>query len=145
MGGPKTNPEFRDKVRYDHGNSSWRSGSTFCQSCKNVVNTKRNGWCWILPIPLETLVVLVCLFKFWGGGFGATVSHRMVPELEQRSARPVRSAGRFFLTKHAFPDKSDQPGAVPKPGFASIRVKEAANQVPTPNESIFEEHGSRGV
>ena len=51
----------------------------------------------------------------------------------------------FFVTKYAFPDKSDQPGAVPKPGFASIRVKEAANQGPTPNESIFEEHGSRGV
>ena len=50
-----------------------------------------------------------------------------------------------FFDKDAFPDKSDQPGAVPKPGFASIRVKEAANQVPTPNESIFEEHGSRGV
>ena len=69
----------------------------------------------------------------------------MVPELEQRGARPARSAGRNFLTKHAFPDKSDQPGAVPKPGFASIRVKETANQVPTPNESIFEEHGSRVV
>ena len=32
--------------------------------------------------------------NFWEGGFGATVSHLMVPELEQRSARPARSAGR---------------------------------------------------
>jgi hypothetical protein len=32
--------------------------------------------------------------EFWDGGFGATVSHLMVPELEQRSATPARSAGR---------------------------------------------------
>ena len=30
---------------------------------------------------------------FWDGGFGATVSHLMVPELEERSGR---AAGAFF-------------------------------------------------
>ena len=31
---------------------------------------------------------------FWDGGFGATVSHLMVPELEERSGR---AAGAFFI------------------------------------------------
>ena len=53
-----------------------------------------NGARRIPPIPLETLVVLVWLFYILDGGFGATVSHLMVPELEQRSTRPARSAGR---------------------------------------------------
>jgi hypothetical protein len=30
---------------------------------------------------------LVWLFNFWDGGFGATVSHLMVPELEERSGK----------------------------------------------------------
>ena len=71
-------------------------GSTFCECCENVVKTKQNGGRPIPPIPLETLVVLVWLFYILDGGFGATVSHLMVPELEQRSTRPARSAGRNF-------------------------------------------------
>ena len=91
LGAPNANQEFRDMITgILHGGG----GSTFPPMLKKGYETKQNGGRPIPPIPLETLKVLVWLFYFLDGGFGATVSHLMVPELEQRSMRPARSAGR---------------------------------------------------
>ena len=79
----------------DHGNSLWRHRKHFCanvaKSFKNQCETEGAGSHQSLWKPFRFWFGSL---TFWDGGFGATVSHLMVPELEQRSARPARSAGR---------------------------------------------------
>ena len=54
-------------------------------------------------------------FTFWDGGFGATVSHLMVPELEQRSARALPARNRSE-TDVPFPVKNKCATADSTPG-----------------------------
>ena len=81
--------------------------------------------------------------NFWDGGFGATVSHLMVPELEQRSARPARSAGRkneWILILFSKKWKSVTAVTWVRTSFL---LKVPATEVPTPNESFFEQLGDQ--
>ena len=79
---------------HDHGNPPWRHRKHFCakvaKSFKIQCETEGAGSHQSLWKP----------FRFWFGSltfgtevFGATVSHLMVPELEERSGR---AAGAFF-------------------------------------------------
>ena len=81
--------------------------------------------------------------NFWEGGFGATVSHLMVPELEQRSARPARSAGRKTVNFHIFLAKSGKSVTAVSRVRTSFLLKVVATEVPTPNESFFEQIGDQ--
>ena len=78
----------------DHGNSLWRHRKHFCanvaKSFKNQCETEGAGSHQSLWKPFRFWFGSL---TFWDGGFGATVSHLMVPELEERSGR---AAGAFF-------------------------------------------------
>ena len=60
------------------------------ECCESVINTMENGARRIPPIPLETLVVLVWLFKLLGRRFGATV---MSPHGARTGGAKRQSAG----------------------------------------------------
>ena len=81
--------------------------------------------------------------NFWEGGFGATVSHLMVPELEQRSATPARSAGRKNGQLSYFSAKSEKSVTAVTWVRTSFLLKVVATEVPTPNESFFEQIGDQ--
>ena len=81
--------------------------------------------------------------NFWEGGFGATVSHLMVPELEQRSARPARSAGRKNESIFIFSAKSEKSVTAVTWVRTSFLLKVGATGVPPPNESFFEQLGDQ--
>ena len=83
------------------------------------------------------------LENFWDGGFGATVSHLMVPELEQRSATPARSAGRKMSKLSYFLAKSGKSVTAVTWVRTSFLLKVPATEVPTPNESFFEQLGDQ--
>ena len=81
--------------------------------------------------------------EFWDGGFGATVSHLMVPELEQRSATPARSAGRKMSLFPYFLAKSEKSVTGVTWVRTSFLLKVGATGVPPPNESFFEQLGDQ--
>ena len=78
----------------DRTNPPWRHRKHFCakvaKSFKNQCETEGAGSYQSLWKPFRFWFGSL---TFWDGGFGATVSHLMVPELEERSGR---AAGAFF-------------------------------------------------
>ena len=65
------------------------------------------------------------------GGFGATVSHLMVPELEQRSAMPARSAGRK-MSKFSYFEQKVKIGHGRDQGSDLVSAEGASYRGPNP-------------